>query len=268
MPHYICTTCGVQYAESDNPPDVCHICTDDRQYVKEEGQMWTTPEALRSSHQNTFETLEPNLTAIRVTPLFALGQRTHLIQTPQGNVLWECHNLIDETAIEKIQSLGGLSAIASSHPHMYGSMVEWSRAFGGSPIYLHADNRPWVMRPDSAIEFWEGDSFSLNPDITLIRCGGHFPGSMVLHWTSGAEGKGVLLTGDTIMVVSDRNVSFMYSYPNLIPMNARSVRRIVEAVTPYAFDRIYSSWPDKVTRSGGKEAVLFSAERYIQHISE
>ena len=53
--------------------------------------------------------------------------------------------------------MGGIKAIAISHPHYYSSMVEWSRAFGGVPIYLHAADRQWVMRPDHAIVFWEGE---------------------------------------------------------------------------------------------------------------
>ena len=30
-----------------------------------------------------------------------------------------------------MNELGGIAAIAISHPHYYTSMVEWSRAFGG-----------------------------------------------------------------------------------------------------------------------------------------
>ena len=56
------------------------------------------------------------------------------------------------------RALGGSAAIAISHPHYYASMVDWSRAFGGVPIYLHAADRPWVMRPDPAIVLWEGDT--------------------------------------------------------------------------------------------------------------
>ncbi len=53
----------------------------------------------------------------------------------------------------------------------------------------------------------------------------------MLHWADGADGRGVLMTGDSIMVVPDtRWVSFMYSYPNLIPLNAKAVERIVKAV--------------------------------------
>ena len=85
------------------------------------------------------------------------------------------------------------------------------------------------------------------PGLTLVRCGGHFTSSTVLHWADGAEGRGALLTGDTIAVALDRRyVTFMRSYPNLIPLSAAAVRRIVAAVEPFAFDRIYGGWWDYV----------------------
>ena len=117
-----------------------------------------------------------------------------------------------------IRGIGGISAIAISHPHYYSSMIEWSRAFD-CPVFLHAADRQWVMRPDPAIEFWEGETKEIGQGLTLIRCGGHFEGGTVLHWPGGADGKGVILSGDILQVVEDRRwVSFMYSYPNLIPL--------------------------------------------------
>jgi hypothetical protein len=99
----------------------------------------------------------------------------------------------------------------------------------------------------------------------LIRCGGHFAGGTVLHWPAGAGGKGVLLTGDIIQVVPDRNVSFMYSYPNLIPLPARQVQQIMAAVEPFAFDRIYGAWWGRSTIPADAKATLRrSADRYIR----
>jgi glyoxylase-like metal-dependent hydrolase (beta-lactamase superfamily II) len=266
MPYYICMTCGVQYAEIPQPPEHCLICEDDRQYVGINGQHWTTLEELRTTHTNTFTPLQPNLTAIKTTPEFAIGQNPYLIQTPQGNVLWETNSLIDPATVAAIHAKGGLTAIAISHPHFYDSMVEWSYAFDNVPIYLHASNREWVMRPDPVIQFWEGETFKLNDSITLIRCGGHFPGSSVLHWN---EGQGMLLTGDTIYAVQDRRyVTFMYSYPNMIPLPPSKVRAIVAAVEPFAFDQLYSSWIARVVPHDAKAAVIRSAERYIAHITE
>jgi glyoxylase-like metal-dependent hydrolase (beta-lactamase superfamily II) len=175
--------------------------------------------------------------------------------------------LIDDATLEAIRARGGIQAIAVSHPHLVGSLVELSRAFDHAPIYWHADNREWAMRSDPAYIFWEGEICPLWEGITLVRCGGHFPGSDVLHWSAGAEGGGALLTGDTMQVAQDRRyVSFMYSYPNLIPLNAKAVERIVESVEPYAFDRIYGGWWDSIVRMDAKAALKRSAERYIRAI--
>ncbi len=268
MANYICATCGVQFAEIDGPPEHCPVCEDERQYVGWGGQMWTTLEALRADYHNVIKSVEPGLTGIGTHPTFAIGQRALLVQTAQGNILWDCISLIDDPTIAAVQALGGISAIAISHPHFYSSMVEWSHAFD-APIYLHAADRQWVMRPDPRIVFWEGETRSLGEGVTLIRCGGHFPGGTVLHWTAGAEGRGALLSGDILQVVSDRRyVSFMYSYPDLIPLPASAVRRIVAAVEPFQFDRIYGGWWDRVVAIDAKAAVARSAERYIAAIEE
>src|SRR5437899_2453098 len=161
---------------------------------------------------------------------------------------------------------GGISGIAMSHPHFYGAMVEWSRAFGGAPIHIPAADRSWVQYDDPAIVTWEGTREVL-PGVTLIQCGGHFEGSAVLHWAEAAEGRGALLVGDTITVVPDiRFVSFMRSYPNLIPLPANEIRRIVERVRPYRFDRIYGGWWDRVMPAGGIKAIERSASRYLRWI--
>jgi len=267
LTNFICRTCGTQYPSSARPPEHCPICEDERQYVGLNGQQWTTLAELRSERHNIIRSVEPGLTGIGTDPSFAIGQRALLVQTAQGNVLWDCITLIDEPTITMVNALGGISAIAISHPHYYSSMIEWSRAFN-APVYLHAADRKWVMRPDPAVLFWEGETQTLPGDLTLIRCGGHFAGGTVLHWPSGAEGRGVLLSGDIINVVQDRRyVSFMYSFPNLIPLSPNAVRRVVAAVEPYTYDRIYSAWWEKVTMTDAKHAVHCSAERYIAAIT-
>lgn len=263
MPKYICQTCGTQFAESEGPPQHCPICEDERQYIGWNGQKWTTLEALSQGHHNIIKTIESNLTGVGTHPDFAIAQRALLVQSPGGNILWDCISLIDEPTKAAIQALGGVQSIAISHPHYYSCMVEWAHAFDAT-IYLHAADRQWVMRPDPCIHFWEGDTYSLPNGMTLIRCGGHFDGGTVLHWPAGDGGRGALLSGDILTVVQDRRyVSFMYSYPNLIPLPAEKVRKIAAAVEPYTFDRIYGAWWQRVVSQDGKQAVRLSAERYI-----
>lgn len=266
--NFICTTCGTQFSESDKTPEHCAICEDDRQYVGLNGQTWTTLEELRTKHKTATQQEEESLTSFSIEPHFGIGQRAFLIQTASGNVFWDCISLLDETTIAYIRERGGLSAICISHPHYYTTMVEWSRAFGDVPIYLHQDDSRWVMRPDDCIQFWKGETKALPGGLLAIRCGGHFNGATVLHWPEGAGNKGALLTGDTIQVVHDRRyVSFMWSYPNFVPLDSESVQRIVDAIDPFEFDRIYGAFPNLTVASDGREAVRRSAERYFQALS-
>jgi glyoxylase-like metal-dependent hydrolase (beta-lactamase superfamily II) len=267
MPCFICTSCGTQFAETEAPPDGCPVCRDDRQYLPPTGQGWTTMAALRRTHRVSIRAEEPGLTGIGIEPHFAIGQRALFLRTPGFNVLWDCVPLLDEALVELLGGLGGVSAIAVSHPHYYATMVEWSRAFGGVPVYLHAADRQWVMRPDDEIEFWQGETRAIGNGLTLVRCGGHFEGGTVLHWAGGASGRGALLTGDILMVARDRrHVSFMYSYPNYLPLPAPAVQRILRAVEPFAFERVYGAFWDLVIERDGKAAVQRSAERYLRAI--
>src|SRR5262249_34634896 len=218
---------------------------------------------------NAYRQHEPGLIGIGTQPGFAIGQRALLIQTPHGNVLWDCISLIDPATITLINGLGGLTAIGISHPHFYTSMGEWRRAFGDVPIHLHADDREWIMRPDPAIRLWEGKKLDLLPDITLIRCGGHFPGGTVLHWANGSGGRGVLCSSDIATVTTDRKfLSFMRSYPNLIPLSKQEVENIGAALEPYEFETIYGHYFDRVIAGNAKQVLKQSLARYVTAISD
>src|SRR5438477_223461 len=138
MNHYICVTCGTQFAKTDQSPSRCPICEDERQFVNWDGQVWTTLDQLRSNHSNRIE----------------------------------CE------------------------------------------------------------------------------------GSTVLLWPGGDNGDGALLTGDSIQVVMNRySVSFMHSYPNLIPLSQAAISQIVERVEPFAFEQIYGGWWQRNVLSGAKEVL-------------
>ena len=200
-------------------------------------------------------------------PHFAIGQRALLLRTDKGNVLWDCISLLDEATKEIVKGLGGLIGIAISHPHYYSSMVEWAHAFD-APIHLHAADRQWVMRPDASIKFWDGDALPLATGVTLIRCGGHFAGGTVLHWVQGGGGRGALLSGDIVQVIPDRKfVTFMRSYPNMIPMSAPAVERIGKMLALYPFDVIHGAWFDRLIPCDAKGIVERSIVRYVKAVT-
>lgn len=262
-------TCGTQFEDSPRLPERCPICDDERQFVGLDGQQWTTFEDIRTTHRIEVVLQERSLTSFSIAPNFGLGQRAFLLQTAEGNVLWDCLSMFDDGTVEHIRRRGGLRYICISHPHYYTAMVEWSREFGNVPIYLHRDDAEWVKHSSPQIELWTGETKRLLNGTRLIRCGGHFPGSTVLHWPSGADGKGVLLTGDTLQVAPDRkHVGFMWSYPNWIPLGPQAVKRVASAIQSYSFDRIYGAFPKLTIASGGKQAVADSIKRYLGAINE
>lgn len=265
MKQFICVTCGTQYLEREQPPEHCPICQDERQFLRPEGQSWTDLDAMRSQgYRNTVTEVEPGLFSLRTEPSFGIGQRALLVATPSGNVLWDCISYLDEATVEWVNERGGIQAIAISHPHYYSTVGEWADQFR-APIYLHAADRQWVMRPHERIHHWEGDTLPLLPGITVLRLGGHFPGSSVLHWQDGAGGQGALLTGDTIQVAEDnRWVSFMYSYPNMVPLPVAEVERVVQRLGNIQFERLYGFKPERVVARDARGAVLRSRDRYLR----
>jgi hypothetical protein len=269
MAFYICVTCGSQHGESEHPPDRCLTCEDERQYVGLHGQQWTTIEALAETHEVRLREEEPGLVSVELTPHFAIGHRALLVLHPDGNVLWDGLPLVDQPSVDAIADLGGLAAIAISHPHFYGSMVEWSHAFGKVPVYLHHADQAHVRRPDACITFWEGDTHQVVDGLTLVRTGGHFEGSTLLEWRSGAEGRGVLLTSDTVKVGFDRNsVSVMRSYPNLIPVGPTAIARVRHALTSRHYDRLYGGWAGHHILTDARAVVARSLERYLRQIGD
>ena len=267
MENFICVQCGTQFGETAEPPLLCPICEDERQFVRHGGQEWTTLQRLAANHHNRLQDEAPKLLGIGTEPEFAISQRALLLQSGGGNLLWDCVTLLDEQTATEIDARGGIRAIAISHPHYYSAMVEWAERFDAQ-IFLHAADREWVMRKNRRIQFWEETTLSLWDDLTLINCGGHFDGGTVLHWPVGASGRGTLLTGDIIQVVQDRRcVSFMRSYPNLIPLGPAAIHHILDAIEPFAFEQIYGAWWNANVLRDAKAVVARSAERYRRWIT-
>ena len=124
-----------------------------------------------------------------------IGERAILLQTEQGNVLWDLIAFLSQDTVDFINGKGGLKAIVISHPHFYTTHLEWAAQFK-CPVYVAADDAEWLNRKDkrgSRISYTGATQVS--PGVTVVQCGGHFDGSSVLHW----EKK--LFIADTIMSV-------------------------------------------------------------------
>lgn len=262
MTIWSCATCGIEHPDAEAPPAGCAICSDERQFVPDTGQRWTTQlQMAADGYRTSLKEVEADLYALQVEPELAIGQRGLLVRTPSGNLLWEPPGYLDHEAIEAVRALGGLAAVAASHPHLTGASIQWSHAFGGVPVLVAAADRAWIRRPDPVIELWSGVRRVL-PGVTFIQCGGHFAGSAVAHWAAGGGGRGALLTGDTIAIGPDRaSVSVMRSYVNNIPLPERAVRRIMVAIDPCPYDRLYGAF--RSLDADARAVVTATLERYI-----
>jgi len=242
----ICRTCAVENSAADQPGATCAICSDERQYVRPTGQQWVTLEQLDAEgHAGTLSEVEPGLFGITIEPSVGIGQRALLVQTAAGNLLWDPPGYVDARLVEAVREVGGLAAVASSHPHMFGVQIEWSHRFGGVPVHVQAADAEWLQRTDPVVATWE-EATEVLPGLTLHRIGGHFPGSAVARFVA-ADGQGVLLSGDTVACTPDEHwVSFMRSFPNKIPLSAAVVEKVAGRVLELDFDRLYDNFGGRV----------------------
>ncbi|KAF2875016.1 hypothetical protein BDV95DRAFT_616229 [Massariosphaeria phaeospora] len=275
----ICMTCGNQYdVPYTSPPASCRICDasnphdDPRQYVPAGGQSWTSLAREQNQQKNTIsqDPSDPRIHFISTTPKVAgtlpaglsdstttrkqlgIGQRCILLQTPAGNVLWDLIAFIDDATVETIKSKGGLKAIVISHPHFYTTHLEWARIFQ-CPVYVSSDDAEWMNREDR-----EG-----------VR-------ALIKGIEEIVPGEKKLFIADTMMSVpsgfyhKDRlpgttSFSFMWSYPNMIPLPPAKVHRIWQALKPFAFETTYGGFPGQdVTRSDLKAQVLESMKIFLR----
>ena len=256
----LCKTCGTSYEITDIHPEHCDICEDERQFVPRAGQKWINFDEICASHTNTWRQHESDLFSIRTVPDFAINQRAFILRTPQGNILWDCIATLDDATKMLITALGGLKAIAISHPHYYTTMQDWAEEFH-APIYLHASDSRWVMRSSPWITWWDGDTLELTRDVHVIRLGGHFAGGCVLHW---AREDGVVLSGDIVQVTPGaRAVSFMWSYPNLLPLPATTVGDITQRLSTVKFKKLYGAFEGRNITENADDIVRRSGEKYI-----
>jgi hypothetical protein len=260
----LCATCAVEQPDDGPLPAVCPICADERQYVLPGGQVWTTLDELaRDGRRGVLTELEPGITAVTIEPQVGIGQTSLLVETPGGNLLWEPSGYVDDALVAQVEERGGIAAIASSHPHMFGVQLEWSRRFGNAPVHVGAADRDWLQRRGDPVRFWD-DRLEVLPGVVLHRIGGHFPGSAVASLRD-AEGRAVLLSGDTALVTPDRFVTFQRSYPNHLPLSAAVVRRIADTLGGISFERLIDNFGQEIPDDAGA-VVQASAERYIRWV--
>ena len=127
MPAYICVTCGVQFAASEAPPPSLPDLRG-RAAVRrlERPAVDDAPEMVAKGTGTCSRDEDAGLHRISDRAEFGIGQQALLVQTPAGNVLWDCISLVDDETVAAVRARGGIPAIAISHPHFYADW--WSGA--------------------------------------------------------------------------------------------------------------------------------------------
>ncbi len=257
----ICVTCGTQFPPS-NSREICEICIDDRQYVPEGGQSWTTHEKLLNDNSVRILKINDRTYELEIVPRFAIGQRAFLILSENGNILWDCIPMLNAPTIDFINSKGGLKAIAFSHPHYYSNMNDWAEEFD-CPVYMHQSDEMWIMHRGDRLSPWKGDELALWDGMKILNIGGHFPGSSILHvpWLTK---EGTVFVGDTVYVSpSMKHMAVMYSYPNRIPLPVAEVIRVQERFGQVSFDALYGFYSYQNVIADAKKILTESLNRYL-----
>lgn len=263
----ICITCGTQFSGNVSTPEICPICIDDRQHVPPCGQKWISRDDLKKNYQVSLQSM-PGLSGgqsapatsvyrLKVDPHFALNNRAILIKSKSGNILWDCIPVLDEAAIDSIKSMGGLKAIAISHPHYYSNMNDWAAAFD-CPIYVHHLDAEWVMDKGPHINYWQGDELSFFDGIRMIHTGGHFRGSCVLQ-VPDLSASGTIFCGDSLYIArSKKHTAVMYSYPNQIILPRADFAAFEKRMSAIQFDSLIGAF-DHQELSGNARTIYESS---------
>ena len=267
MPTWICTGCGVEHPDSRVEPATACVLTSEVPSIEERGDLpphgsWTTLQALAAQpHHTEYVDHGRGVHSLRRTPRFAIGHRSYLVRAPHGNLLWDAPSYLDDDVVGVVRRLGGIAAVAASHPHMFGAQLSWSREFGGVPVFVNALDQEWLPGSDPLIELWT-DELEPLAGIRLIHVGGHMRGSSV-----ALTADGTLLVGDSISGGLAKNwVSFQRNYPKHVPLSAAVVQRIVDRLDGFTYDRLYTLGGDEIDRDA-KDVVHRSAETHIRWVN-
>lgn len=270
----ICNTCGTQFdVPYCSPLKSCRICDDPRQYVPPGGQVWSSLAKLKGRHENHFEQdpTDERVWFITTEPKCGIGERAVLLETPNGNVLWDLIAYIDEMTVDFINSKGGLKAIVISHPHFYTTHLEWARIFS-CPVYVAIEDEKWLNRADheNIRKFIRDPTMQILPGVTAIKTGGHFDGSMVLHWNNKLFIADSLFTVPSALYRVDRlpgttSYAFMWSIPNMIPLPPSKIHGIWRALKPFGFEATYGGFSGQDVRGiDVKQRVLESMKIQVR----
>ncbi|KAF7196741.1 hypothetical protein HII31_02111 [Pseudocercospora fuligena] len=265
----VCSTCGTQYDTLlDDSTMSCRMCNEPRQFLPPIGQAWTSLADMQGHYKNQIkqDELDGRIWSIFTQPQFAIGQRAVFLETDEGNILWDCVSFLDQDTIDFIRSRGGLRAIAISHPHFYTTHLAWAKEFD-CPVYLTGTEKAYLNRIDEGEQriFVDQEVHEILPGVNMIRLGGHFPGSSVLHYDntvvcsllcqqveetstnaySSLLGSAILTCSQSGLNLSNHTKEhqvffFHYAQPNFIPLGPTGMHSMWKRLSKWDFHTLHS----------------------------
>lgn len=222
----ICRNCGGENINAHVKVSLtCPICSDARQYPDPKQQKWLGANEL-NRYSVQVDQLEEDIFRLQSSPRLGIGQSSYLLRNGESWLLWDPLPVVlseDEAITTLGKDFRNLSIVAS-HPHMYGNQTRWAQEFNGT-VYLNENDYQWANLGAVQKRTWKG-SIQLEPSVVLHQLGGHFPGSSILIWTR-SNGEKWLFTSDTAQIRPNGRFAFMWSYPNLLPLNEIEVRSMI-----------------------------------------
>ncbi|WP_290184899.1 hypothetical protein [Corynebacterium glaucum] len=204
----------------------CPVCEDPRQYRDPEGQVWLDPTSLTDVKVKV-KKIASDAFSMTTCPKIGIGHTSYLLKSQDQWLLWDPLPVVldpVEALIETGENLSPLT-IAASHPHMYGAQSHWADSYGGRVLVNQMDEE-WAHTKSVPSVFWK-DDLQIDLRSRLVQLGGHFPGSSVLVWRRSAT-ESWLFSSDTAQIRPNERFAFMWSYPNLLPLNSTEVERMVK----------------------------------------
>ncbi|CAD0024683.1 unnamed protein product, partial [Aureobasidium pullulans] len=292
----LCPTCGTHFdilAESP-PSGYCRICDDPRQYIPATGQAWTSLKAEAGKHETKWKQDEQDkrIWSIWAEPKLTRPQRIARDRptrpphpNPHGNILWDCIAYLDKPLIDFVNNFPRRPLQHHNlPPHFYTTHLSWSAVFS-CPVYTHALDEKWLSispTADTRRVLLRDKYTEIVKGVTAIQVGGHFEGSMVLHWDGvgeegGEEQGGHLFIADTFVNVpsgfyrKDRppgttSFSFMWSIPNMIPLPPDTILEMWKAIKPYDFTATHGLFPGwDISDENVKKSVLDSMKIQVRN---
>ena len=252
LSRYACANCGY-WQEFFAEPLTCPVCLDVRHVPPENGWQFLSPGDLDARGECNWSEVEPGIWRFTVEPTLGIGPVGYLVTNGEGNVAFEGCDWYNESSLQHIDSLGGVSWLSASHPHSHAALWRVSERFGPR-VAIQREDLPWVSTLNVGRPFDE--RLEILPGLELIHVGGHFDGQSVLYDRT----RGILFCGDALKLELEDDgrtayaISCHKAFVRGIPLTPAEVAGYREVFEDLDFEQVFTTFEQG--RNVGKNEVL------------